>query len=487
MKPFIAGGLFRLFAGIAAMTPLILPGAETAKEENEMPARLFTVRDGMPNLAAKLAAGKPVTVVFLGGSITVMGSYTQVGYVSYVGKWLRERYPGASIRIRNAGVPGTGSDYGAKRYDRDVLRHNPDAVFVEFAVNDGTTDRTREMERIVHKTWQKNPGTDLVFFYTLDKSHLKDYQAGRLPFAAACHERVAEFYGIPTIGTAFLAAGKIQSGEIPWKTFSGDTCHPSAAGFRIFDEAFASALPELLRPNAGFQHKLGRSITPNLEVYPPRLKAKPLPQASFPLAKGEAAAFYPLPVPAEHWVEGPVYKTQDGKTLWSIHLLPRSAAGKLDGTAGIDRSLWAEKFAEWFEEGHCFSGTDGMSVFSGAEKTSPVLGMGGKEVAVLCFTAPESGDYVFRVRSGPFRMWANDGSTVAFGVLKFSGKQNAGEKLALHREIRKEERGVSMEFETRLEKGDQVAFVPDLKLPNYIRGGWHRLQITAALRKAAGK
>ena len=170
MKMESAGkGIVAGLLGIGAvfLLPLSAPGNAAVKTEN-VPARLFSVRDGMPNLAAKLEAGKKVEIVFLGGSITVMGGYTNDGYVRYVERWLKERYPRAEIKVRNAGVPGTGSEYGAKRYDRDVLRHKPDAVFIEFAVNDGKSDQTASMERMVHKSWRKDPRIDLVFFYTLD-------------------------------------------------------------------------------------------------------------------------------------------------------------------------------------------------------------------------------------------------------------------------------------------------------------------------------
>ncbi len=484
MKKSLSGGKIMICLLWLAVAMLPLSGAGAAKAEKGVPACLFQVRDGMPNLAAKLKAGKKVEIVFLGGSITVMGGYTQDGYVRYVERWLKERYPRAEIKIRNAGVPGTGSEYGAKRYDRDVLRHQPDAVFIEFAVNDGKSDQTASMERMVHKSWRKDPRIDLVFFYTLDKSHLESYRNGVLPFAAGCHERVAERYGIPTIGLAYHVAEKINSGKIHWKKFSGDTCHPSAQGFRLFDEAFAAALPELLRTknDGGLQHKLGVSITPNLEVYPPALKAKPLVSPkTFLFADGEAPAdVYELPLPAEHWVGKPVYYSPEGKVLWRIECLPRRFAGKLDGKSGSDRSLWNGKAAEWFEEGRCFSGTDGMPVFSGDGKKGSLLGVSGNSVGVLCFTAPKEGTYVFHIRSGPFQLWANEGSTVVFSALKFSGRRNQGEVMAVHREIRKERRGVSLDFSVKLDPGDEIAFLADLKLPEYIRGGWSGLQITAA-------
>lgn len=75
MKMESAGkGIVAGLLGIGAvfLLPLSAPGNAAVKTEN-VPARLFSVRDGMPNLAAKLEAGKKVEIVFLGGSITVMG------------------------------------------------------------------------------------------------------------------------------------------------------------------------------------------------------------------------------------------------------------------------------------------------------------------------------------------------------------------------------------------------------------------------------
>ena len=50
----------------------------------------FTVRGGLPNVAAKLKSGETVNVVFLGGSITVGGASPK-GYVTIVGYWLKEK------------------------------------------------------------------------------------------------------------------------------------------------------------------------------------------------------------------------------------------------------------------------------------------------------------------------------------------------------------------------------------------------------------
>ena len=304
--------LFALFISVSQLF------AASGDEQKLEPARLFTARDGLPNIAKKLQNNEEVTIVFIGGSITVgVGKH---GYVKNVAGWFQKNYPRAKIKYVNAGMHGTGSDFGAKRYDRDVLRHDPDLVFIEFAVNDGNRDTTNHMERMIHKTWMKNPETDIVIFYTLHKRHLRYYKLGLLPFTASCHERVAEFYNIPTVGCAYAAAQKILKKEMTWKQFAKDSCHPLAKGYGVFLDAFSKALPELLTTGKPGPHILTGSITPNLQPYPPKLKASPLHVKPFVSKDGEKAIVsYQLPVVGLHWIQEPEYKDKRGQTIWKLY------------------------------------------------------------------------------------------------------------------------------------------------------------------------
>lgn len=258
MTPSLARktALHLLAAAATAWTVSLSIAATPEKKEILLePAVPYTARDGLPNVAAKLGVGEEVNVLFLGGSITVGGSSPN-GYVTYVEKWLKERYPKATINMVNAGVSGTGSDYGARRYERDVLSKKPDLILIEFCVNDGDNDRTESMEAMVHKTWLSNPNTDILIFYTLMTRHLDSYKQGKLPPSASAHERVAAFYGIPSVCTVLKTATRVNSGEMPWATFSADGCHPTQAGYGFFNEAFAEAFPDLLKTAAPKAHAL---------------------------------------------------------------------------------------------------------------------------------------------------------------------------------------------------------------------------------------
>jgi len=214
------------------------------KAKAKRPAQPVVARAGFPNLRAKLAARAPVTVAFLGGSITKNAS--EGGFVNEVAAWIEAQAAGVRVATINAGIGNTGSDLGAKRLEADVLVHRPDVLFVEFAVNDSNRECTADMERIVRRTRRTNPQTDIVFLYCVMDWTLPRLEAGRFPPSVLRHEKVAAHYGIPTVALGYEAAHKIRLGEWTWKNFSSDACHPTAEGYASYNRDIAAALPQLL-------------------------------------------------------------------------------------------------------------------------------------------------------------------------------------------------------------------------------------------------
>lgn len=450
--------------------------AEPAAQPAEIPAVLRTVRGGLPNVAAKLAKGEAVTVVVLGGSITQGGGAD--GYVAAVGNWLKEAYPASKTAVVNAGIGGTGSDFGAKRYDRDVLKHKPDLVLIEFAVNDGSSNATVHMERMVHKTWLASPATDLAFFYTLHKAHLPSYQKGVLPTAAAWHDRVAEFYGIPTFSPAFAVVQKLESKEMAWEAFSRDACHPSKDGYAVFNQAFRQVLPEFLAAGKPGPHALGRSITPGLQPYPPALVAKPVEPVTLVTAGGATAArTWPLPQAGINWLKEPAFSDDEGRVLWRISWMPANQAGKFDATTGADRSKWENNAGVWFEEDGCFTGSTGQGVFAGS-KGGANFGAGGGQFGVLRFIAPRTGRYALRLGMGGLALWENADRAVGINVLRFAWDGKPGSPVLRFQAVKDEflakaKAGWIEQAEVELAAGEELAFIADTNAP-----GWLSWRIT---------
>ncbi len=106
-------------------------------------------------------AERPVLMACIGDSVThgcfelivgQNGDYVPVyrsekGYVSGVGRRLRELYPAAAVTVLNAGISGDSSRGGLARLERDVLSFSPDLVTVNFGLNDSmNADTERGVE-----------------------------------------------------------------------------------------------------------------------------------------------------------------------------------------------------------------------------------------------------------------------------------------------------------------------------------------------------
>lgn len=233
-----------------------------------------TPRGGLPNVAAKIAAGQAIRIAYFGGSITAAN-----GWRVKTLAWFTETYPTASFSEINAAIGGTGSDLGTYRLGYDVLRHKPDLLFVEFAVNDGPTDPAeiqRNMEGIVRQTWKTDAATDICYVYTLTGEMVKHFNERKFPRAASAMEAVADHYRIPSIHFGVEVVKRLDAGTLVFKAdkdptpeqkaalgdkavFSHDNVHPLDAGHAIYAEVAARHLPTLLVGGAA-KHDLGQPL-----------------------------------------------------------------------------------------------------------------------------------------------------------------------------------------------------------------------------------
>lgn len=236
-------------------------GAAKMYPGSDEPAKEIRLRGGIPNVLAKMAAGKPISVVYLGGSITQMD-----GWRNGTTELLKKLAPKSTVTEVNAGIGGTGSDLGAFRVGRDALSHNPDLLFVEFATNDGCTGTNSvsgAMEGIVRQTWKHNSKTDIVFVYTIIESATNSYLNGKCTAAAAAQERVAKYYGIPSVNFGPRVAKRLKKGTLVIRggvqgaptpvvqntatgeksakcvVFANDGTHPNSEGHDIYVESIA--------------------------------------------------------------------------------------------------------------------------------------------------------------------------------------------------------------------------------------------------------
>ena len=75
-------------------------------------------------------------------------------YPYLVLKQLKERYPYAVINVINTSIGGENSLSGEKRFKDDVLTHQPDVLFIDYALNDrraGLEESRLAWEKMINK------------------------------------------------------------------------------------------------------------------------------------------------------------------------------------------------------------------------------------------------------------------------------------------------------------------------------------------------
>jgi acyl-CoA thioesterase-1 len=184
-----------------------------------------------------LALGSNVTIVAFGDSITE-GYAVKNNYVNMWKKALKEKYPGAAIKMINAGVSGDTAREGLKRLESDVLRHNPDLVSIGFGWNDltqrvGKKNFEKTLREIVKKIKGKNPSTEILLLTTsLVNDNLANAYSKRYNEII---RKVAREHNLGLVDIYKSWKKKLESGVLPEK-YMADFVHPNEEGHKIFAE-----------------------------------------------------------------------------------------------------------------------------------------------------------------------------------------------------------------------------------------------------------
>ncbi len=190
------------------------------------------------NVQSVCKAEDRLNVVFLGGSITQgagVSDYEQC-WAAILTRELKGRF--ANVNCFNAGVGGTGSDYGLLRLYDDVIVRDPDVVFVEFAVNDQDKSKAevqRCVEGIIRQLLEFRRTMKIIFLYATTK----EFRA-----CADIYREIADYYGIPSIDIQKEMRSMTELGEIGTEDFLTDGVHPNARGYRLYADFILERLDE---------------------------------------------------------------------------------------------------------------------------------------------------------------------------------------------------------------------------------------------------
>jgi lysophospholipase L1-like esterase len=224
--------IHRRFASFKPFSPAIIARSHVSIGN---PARLQRVLD-------KARRGEPVTLGFIGGSIThgQAASSPERSYPNLVGQWWISHFPQSHITMVNAGVGGTGSAYGVLRLQHDLLSKHPDFVVVEFGVNDHDDAAHAETyEGIVRQLLADpdQPAVLLLFMMHHDGTSAQDFQ-----------EPIGARYELPMVSYRDALWPEIAAGRLKWSDISEDDIHvhPNDRGHAAAASFIDSMLQETL-------------------------------------------------------------------------------------------------------------------------------------------------------------------------------------------------------------------------------------------------
>ncbi|MBO6140228.1 MAG: SGNH/GDSL hydrolase family protein [Ruminococcus sp.] len=173
----------------------------------------------------KAQAGEEITLGYLGGSITE--GYTvnpDECYASLTYNAFKDMYgTGENVKYCNAGLSGTPSRLGILRMERDLLVSEPDIVFVEYAVNDGTDFTYQEAyESIIRTLLDRDIAVILLFSVTKDDYSAQDYM-----------KELGSYYDLPMISYCDALRFLFENDRLKWSDFSNDEAHPNPEGHKL--------------------------------------------------------------------------------------------------------------------------------------------------------------------------------------------------------------------------------------------------------------
>ncbi|VVB72135.1 GDSL-like Lipase/Acylhydrolase family protein [uncultured archaeon] len=187
--------------------------------------------------AADLRAGRDVTIVAFGDSITA-GFAVRRGFPSFWKETLAQKYPDARVEMINSGSSGDTTQDGLARLDWSVLSYEPDLVTINFGINDcvlglGLDEFEMNLVEMIRRI-RAGPASEILLLSSqpletppYDKLVLDYYQA---------IEQVAAQMDVGFVDVYGAWMERVHQGTPLGSLILPGMDHPSEAGYRIIAE-----------------------------------------------------------------------------------------------------------------------------------------------------------------------------------------------------------------------------------------------------------
>lgn len=221
---------------IIIVLSIILSGSNTNEEIADSSDYLNDIKT---ELSKEWPHNRTINLIFHGHSVPA-GYFktpnvnTLESYPFQLLKKLKEQFPFAVINIINTSIGGENSVSGAKRFASEVLVHNPDILFIDYALNDrgvGLEKSYKAWDKMIRKALKKKikiilltPSPDQRISILEDNNELEQH-AEQILQLAKTHE-------IGLVDSYRLFKEKAISGDSISK-FMSQVNHPNMEGHQL--------------------------------------------------------------------------------------------------------------------------------------------------------------------------------------------------------------------------------------------------------------
>lgn len=188
---------------------------------------------GRAGFIERLDAGEKQTIVTYGTSLT---SPYQSRWVALMAEDLQKKYPGLPLVI-NAARGAMASAWGLSNLRERVLQFAPDAVFIEFAINDSylpyniSIEKCRQnLEQLIDEIIKYRPGCSIILM--IMNPPTGDHLAKRPEYAKyyQVYRDVAKKRGLLLVDCEDSWKKIIESEPEKFKKYAPDGIHPNVTG-----------------------------------------------------------------------------------------------------------------------------------------------------------------------------------------------------------------------------------------------------------------
>ncbi len=196
----------------------------------------------------KLKAAQPVKIVCLGDSVT--GVYYHTGgrraYPEMLEIAIESAWPKGKVSVINAGISGNTTADGLKRFDNDVLSHQPDLVTVMFGLNDMVRVPIAEFEANLAEFIRRcrAGGAEVLLCTPNSVIDTSPRPIARLVEYCGAVKRVAEQRQVPVCDVYGAYESLRGRDPLQWRMMLSDEIHPNMDGHKLTAETLCRSIAE---------------------------------------------------------------------------------------------------------------------------------------------------------------------------------------------------------------------------------------------------